>query len=494
MATRGRDPLQKEKFDLRHAIVYKRSLNAVRTILNQGRINIDTKINSQTHNRPLHLAADSGKLDIVHFLLDRGARVDVQDKDGRTPLHQAMIKYSGPVYDPSSYEAIIRLLITRGASWVIKDKRGNTPLDYALTSKATIQIVGDIFNVQSYKKGRRFTESTHPFHILVLFVWRYPNDAKVNGSRKLTNIVDHIKRRFNINETHPSMGKPIKDLEKIIDAEHKSRDKMQSRIKRLQDLHSILVSRGAQTTSGKFSTRNPRRSLKQSRYVTQWTNENYRNIQNSRRGKSKGSKKIRRINRYLTQVFRDTLIRAPVVPRKFSNQKYLYRGVHGPQKNKYLKNGEYEDDGYIAWTRSLDIANLFKHPVNSEEPGIILRISLSEIPRGTGWIWFEEPIRYEKKGKNTFNSKVDEAEVLLPPGKLVITGKVDNMYTVRYYPKNVPSLNGKRMYRNPVQNTRRNTAQNASKNVATTWFSTLFNTTQSSPRANTYGHKRKRIS
>lgn len=110
---------------------------------------------------PLHLAAENGRLQIVAFLLDHGARVDsptalysgttalslaawhehlrvvdlllskgasanAADRQGRTPLHFAARSQSG---------AAVQLLVNRGADVNARDRSGATPLHAAVVSK-----------------------------------------------------------------------------------------------------------------------------------------------------------------------------------------------------------------------------------------------------------------------------------------------------------------------------------------------------------------------
>ena len=67
----------------------------------------------------LHYAANKGYLEIVKLLLEKGADINVQDNDGRTPLHEAM-----------SYQAfgVARFLLENGANVNLKNKDGDTPI------------------------------------------------------------------------------------------------------------------------------------------------------------------------------------------------------------------------------------------------------------------------------------------------------------------------------------------------------------------------------
>ena len=71
----------------------------------------------------LHGAANSGSVDAVRWLLDRGANVNARGRMGRTPLHLAM--------ERNSSTRIGELLLERGAELEARDDLGMTPLDVA---------------------------------------------------------------------------------------------------------------------------------------------------------------------------------------------------------------------------------------------------------------------------------------------------------------------------------------------------------------------------
>ncbi|MEB3177910.1 MAG: ankyrin repeat domain-containing protein, partial [Nostocaceae cyanobacterium] len=77
----------------------------------------------------LHWAAKSANESVIKFLLDRGAKVNIQDKQGKTPLHFAAVA------SPYSTEDALKLLIAKGADVNVKDKNGNTPLSLAAKSQ-----------------------------------------------------------------------------------------------------------------------------------------------------------------------------------------------------------------------------------------------------------------------------------------------------------------------------------------------------------------------
>ena len=84
-------------------------------------------VNSQSFDdasMPLHLTSREGYVDVARMLVERGADVSAQDKDGETPLHRAS---SGGRVD------VARMLVERGADMSAQDKDGETPLHRALS-------------------------------------------------------------------------------------------------------------------------------------------------------------------------------------------------------------------------------------------------------------------------------------------------------------------------------------------------------------------------
>ncbi|EGD83412.1 glutaminase [Salpingoeca rosetta] len=81
-------------------------------------------------------SAAHGKLDVVKRIIEfRGVGVDETDVDGRTALHEAIVR---------GHEKVATYLISKGASCVIKDKLGNTPCSDAAHHNLTHVLPRDV--------------------------------------------------------------------------------------------------------------------------------------------------------------------------------------------------------------------------------------------------------------------------------------------------------------------------------------------------------------
>ncbi|AXK60194.1 ankyrin repeat domain-containing protein [Candidatus Chromulinivorax destructor] len=102
-----------------------------RAILNSNKIArmlIDAGVNVDIKNRygqtPLHQAIFYSEIEIVQMLIDAGARLNLQDENGLTPLHLAVRNNS---------TKIVAMLIAAGANLSIRNKEGKTPLYSAIS-------------------------------------------------------------------------------------------------------------------------------------------------------------------------------------------------------------------------------------------------------------------------------------------------------------------------------------------------------------------------
>jgi ankyrin repeat protein len=73
---------------------------------------------------PLHIAATAGHVDIVAYLLERGADLEARTAGGQTPVFQTV---------PLASQQAFTYLLTKGANLNARDNQGKTILQFALT-------------------------------------------------------------------------------------------------------------------------------------------------------------------------------------------------------------------------------------------------------------------------------------------------------------------------------------------------------------------------
>ena len=83
----------------------------------------------------LHPSED-GSIEIIKMLLDRGLDINAANDQGLTALHGAVQRSQGT--GNGTGEKIIALLVERGAKLNVKDKRGKTPLELARATEGQI--------------------------------------------------------------------------------------------------------------------------------------------------------------------------------------------------------------------------------------------------------------------------------------------------------------------------------------------------------------------
>lgn len=94
-------------------------LDIVQFLLENG---AKVDIIGEYNNTPLHLASTEGNLDIVEFLVNNGADINYTNKFGCTPLHNA----SG-----NGNLEVVKFLVNNGADIDAIDENSYTPFKYA---------------------------------------------------------------------------------------------------------------------------------------------------------------------------------------------------------------------------------------------------------------------------------------------------------------------------------------------------------------------------
>jgi len=112
-------------YTLLHKAAYNNRLNVVEFLLSKG---ADINALSSSGSTPLHGAASYGHIEVVRFLLDKGASPDIVNSGGYTPLLGA---------STSNHGEIVRLLVEKGANIDAKTGNGQTPLSLAVWNDDT---------------------------------------------------------------------------------------------------------------------------------------------------------------------------------------------------------------------------------------------------------------------------------------------------------------------------------------------------------------------
>jgi hypothetical protein len=501
------------KYPIHVAATYGQ-VNVMKKLLNAGAIPSATNTQGKT---ALILAAEKGHVSIVRLLLSQIQTTDQINSLARDLLDFKSLPY--PTYSRFLTPRVIDVLAKSGVFKVPGLLDHILWLDRRYFGTRTKSLCR-IYNNNSVK----LTNAMHPFHILVALIEDDCHIDRLDSTKKITRTVDHlIKKGFDINskimhQIDPAgcSTSPMDIVQRYTGTEtHSSLNK--TTILRMQTLYHILSSRGA-----KSSTPKPKKRNKQRKKITSWTGYTYRNIQNLRRRQPKPvygavypytknhieAKVLKAVdtNRHMAQVFRNTAIRAPVVPLKYSHTKFLYRGVHEWQAEQLLQSGKLDIRGYIAFSRSKRKAFEFAEKGNI---GVLMRLRVEDVPKGTPWIWFDHSsnnsnnksnsnsnsnsnnnnrankvdrqLEYSKhlQTKNLYQSLLSsEEEVLLPPGELVLRKKFETtnngsgvqFYEIEYTPnKTSKSLEGKPLYRR-----RSSQASEQNENAALAWYMSMF--------------------
>jgi ankyrin repeat protein len=106
---------------LLHA-VFENKMNILKFLIEQGRdLNKGDDDDGVT---PLHAAALENNREAAAALLSSGARADIEDRYGNTPLLRAVYSYKGDL-------SVISLLLQHGADPLHKNKGGISPYEFA---------------------------------------------------------------------------------------------------------------------------------------------------------------------------------------------------------------------------------------------------------------------------------------------------------------------------------------------------------------------------
>lgn len=99
------------------------NIDKVRSMLDYG---VDINVTDVDRRATaLHLACASGARNVIELLVTRGADLNAQDGNERTPLHNLVM---------NQFDTLALYLVSKGADIHIKDRRGHSVLDIAAAS------------------------------------------------------------------------------------------------------------------------------------------------------------------------------------------------------------------------------------------------------------------------------------------------------------------------------------------------------------------------
>src|SRR5262249_37712533 len=132
---------------------------AVRALLARGAevnapLRTNEHYNSDWGSTPLHFAAASGQRDAVMALLSAGADVNARNDHGVTPLHRAV-----------KYPDIAQLLIERGAKVDVGDGAGRTPLHWTGNDAADCRATASLLIRSGASVSARNRDGRTPLHL-----------------------------------------------------------------------------------------------------------------------------------------------------------------------------------------------------------------------------------------------------------------------------------------------------------------------------------------
>ena len=129
--------------------------DATRLLLEHG---ADINAQNKDGRTPLHVAAENGRVEVVRVLHEHGANIGAEDDAGRTPLHLA-----------ASYGSVqtVHVLLEYGANIGANDNEGRTPLHLAVVKKAgwlEVEVVRVLLE-HGANVGAEDDESFTPLHL-----------------------------------------------------------------------------------------------------------------------------------------------------------------------------------------------------------------------------------------------------------------------------------------------------------------------------------------
>ena len=146
---------------------------------------------------------------------------------------------------------------------------------------------------------------------------------------------------------------------------------------------------------GEAFARIPRKKQVRS-MVSEWTNPNYKLVQQARRNGVPMTVKGRRIDYAMARHMQFTALRSPEMPPKMRNiatgseMPNLYRGFSVSKREfaSMISRQSISDKGFMAFTRQHRYALSFGARDSASKMVVVVRLNVRDVPRGTPWVWF----------------------------------------------------------------------------------------------------------
>ena len=124
---------------------------------------VDVLAQDKDHDTALHLAAFSGRLEIVKLLIDHGANTAAENDNGELPLH---LVSQGQYVSKENGVGIVQLLLDRGADVNAPDSHQDTPL-HSASSLGRLEIARALLD-HGAKPGLGNDRAQTPLHLASL--------------------------------------------------------------------------------------------------------------------------------------------------------------------------------------------------------------------------------------------------------------------------------------------------------------------------------------
>uniref|UniRef100_A0A096MEH6 E3 ubiquitin-protein ligase MIB2 n=1 Tax=Poecilia formosa TaxID=48698 RepID=A0A096MEH6_POEFO len=122
------DVKKEDGFSALHLAALNNHRDVAEVLIKEGRC--DVNIRNNRNQSPLQLAVTQGHTDLVQLLVDEGADVNMEDEDGDTAMHVALLRpqLANVMLTPSAGEPLTQLFVKLNSSGLL----GNTELNVAM--------------------------------------------------------------------------------------------------------------------------------------------------------------------------------------------------------------------------------------------------------------------------------------------------------------------------------------------------------------------------